>query len=192
MENHRTHSATPPEGCHVARTTSPNDMLAAMSSLLRLVHDWWTTHPGWTTFIYAVITFWASLYTDRARRIVAAPIRLPALHLARFMERDLDNQISVLKYMHTDTFHLVHYLAYYVLHSLFFVIRWGLVFGVIELIIAHGHPMLSGAGFFAALFGGLVARLMRLQHTLGYLFDYDKSMAELEALRNKYPRLPAS
>jgi hypothetical protein len=175
------------------RRYSANDMLSPMSSLLHSMHDWWITHPGWTNFIYFVIALLVSLYTDTARWILRLPVHFPALRIARFMEKDLDNQIVVLRYMHTDTFHLVHYLAFYSLHSLFMILRWAIIGSILNAVLFyHGHfAQIGVTSFVVMMFGGLVARMMRLQLTLGYLFDYDKSIADLEALRNKYPPLPS-
>jgi hypothetical protein len=150
---------------------------------------WWTTHTGWVTFIYFLIAIWISLYSDRARTIIFAPIRIPAFRIARYMEKDLDNQLEVLRYMHTDTFHLVHYLAFYLLHALFYAVRWTIIICIFFVVVIYrGHPTQIGLLpiTIGCLFGGFTARLMRLQLTLGYLFNYDKSIAELEALRAKY------
>jgi hypothetical protein len=151
------------------------------------VTEWWTTHSGWVTFIYFVVALWASLYSDRARRVVVAPIRIPASWMARYMDRDLDNQIEVLKYMHTDTYHLVHYLVFYLLHALFYVVWWTLGMSVVVVLIFYrSHPLQLGFTPLGFLFGGFIARLLRLQTTLEYLFDYDGSMSRLEAMRAKY------
>jgi hypothetical protein len=162
-------------------------MLLAMISLTHSVAHWWATHPGWVTFIYFLIALWVSLYTDRARSIIFAPIRIPASRLARYMEKDLDNQIEVLTYMHTDTFRLVHYLAFYLLHALFLAIQSTIFFSVVFVVTVYrDRPSQILPISLGLLFGGFAARLMRLQTTLGYLFNYDKSIAELEALRAKY------
>lgn len=146
-------------------------------------------HPGWVSFIYFLAALWVSMYTDRARQVILTPIRIPIFGLVRYMDRDLENQIKVLKYMHTDAFHLVHYLAFYILHSIFFVLRWAIILSVAIVIFGHhGQWAQFSISFYGMTLGGLVGRLMRLQLTLSYLFDYNKSIAKLEALRDKYRR----
>ncbi|MES2392957.1 MAG: hypothetical protein V4555_15025 [Acidobacteriota bacterium] len=158
-----------------------------MTPLLHSVAIWWTTHSNWVNFIYFALAILVALYTERAKRIVTAPLWFPLKRFVFWAKRDLDNQIDVLKYMHTDAFHLVHYLAFYLIHAVKMAFGRSLVLALLMMLTDFKHDPRAIAAIFMTLFVSIfVARLYRLHFTLNLLFDYDKSMAWLEELRGRY------
>ena len=89
-----------------------------MTLVTQSLGRWWTANPGWVNFIYFNLAVFVSLYADRLRRLVILPVLLPLKGMLHVMERDLDRQLEIMRFVEDSPFKLIVYLAYYCVDSL--------------------------------------------------------------------------
>ena len=84
-----------------------------MAQYLHSFSEWWIAHPQWVTFIYFCAAILITLFTDRARRVMFAPITYSAKGMLFLMNREMKSRIRVIRHVDKDPFKLIVYIAYY-------------------------------------------------------------------------------
>lgn len=115
---------------------------------------------------------------------MVAPVRYPVKGILRIMERAMRGDLRTIQYVHDNTYRLVLWIWYYLLHSVSLVVRTiviliGFLF-FLDLFLGHHPTSPSLTALFSLFAGGMLGRLAKLKHTLSYLFNYENSVAFLE------------
>jgi hypothetical protein len=159
-------------------------MLSAMIPIISPVDAWWTRHPHMMELILLLIALLASLFPERSRRWLAAPLYYSALGAFRLTQRKAKRDLQIMRLIGDSTFNLVAYIGFYCISAAESILWSTVVFAILASLVSYwavGHVM-GVSVIIPLLVGGIIGRATRLKWLLGDLLDRDKSIARIEKI----------
>jgi len=157
-----------------------------MSPILRALNDWWSLHPHLVDLILFCVAVLVSIFPERSRRVVLAPLSYTVLGMLRFMQRDAKNHLKIMRLIDGSAFKLTAYIAFYCVNSVFYSLATSTIFFVCLNLLSYWqtrHLGTYGFNVFCALFfGGLLGRAARLYLFLGFLLHPEDITKDLEKM----------
>ena len=162
-----------------------------MAHITEMIDAWWTAHPHLVDLALFFAALFASLFPTRARRWLLTPLFYGGLRVLRFMQRDAEQQLKIVRRINGDAFKLVAYIAFYALHAIFWCLGSSFALWVgINLLSFWLTGRSTPLPFSALFFGGLLGRAIRLYFMVGGLFNAEEYTAFLEKVVSD--KLPGS
>ncbi len=79
---------------------------------MKAIDAWWTLHPHLVELVFFCVACFLALFPGVSRKGVLAPFFYSALGALRFMQRDAQSQLKIIRLIDGSTFKLVAYIAY--------------------------------------------------------------------------------
>lgn len=148
-----------------------------MTFFFKTIDAWWITHPHVMDLILFCTALFASVFPDRSRRWLIAPMQYSVLGVLRLFQRDAKRQLEILRLVDGSSFKLVAYIGYYCIHSLFWSLGTSAAFYVCVNAFSYwqtGHP--SILPFNVLFLGTLLGKATKLYIFLGNLLHPEGEM----------------